>query len=498
MLLRSGLSITIPKIIYTKELLLSGIKESQTENELLKIFNDLNVELYKKGCLVDIKKDNLLLVAKEKRTIMKETNNMFWTKKVAKEFGTILKKMKILELLSEKIQNADQKKGFCGYLTKINKDGAQFEDTPLMPNIHNGYCSKILFTKISCGERFLVALTPDGKVFTAGSCNFGQLGHGNKNRIEILTEVKNLPKIKCISAGYAYTCVVTNKGAIYSWGAGQDGRLGNNTEIDSCIPVKLYTDWVADSIETGSTHTVAISRNKKLYSWGSAHYNGHNIQQPTLVPKKIESIKNIMFYKVSIGYGGYHTLALSYAGNVYSWGHNRVGQLGTSIANCVKNDSDHMACYNPTPYICESLIGIPVVNISAGWGHSAIITANNKIYMCGRNFRGQIGINPAHCHLNERGHPCSFKFTLLNNIPGHKEIKKVMCGGEHTIILTKDGEMISWGDNKFSQLGDSNNEDFRYHPKLIEKKSLSHYFNGALGSDVTFMLDCNISNFNLD
>ena len=267
----------------------------------------MNVELYKKGYLVDIKKDNLLLVAKEKRNIMKETNNIFWTKKVAKEFGTILKKMKMLELLFEKNQNVNQHKGFCGYLTKINKDVTQSEDTSLLPNIHNGYCSKILFTKISCGGGVLVALTPDGNVFTAGSGNFGQLGHGNKNRIEILTEVKNLPKIKCISAGYAYTCVVTNKGAIYSWGAGQDGRLGNNDEIDSCIPVKLYTDWMAETIETGSTHTVSISNDKKIYSWGSSYYNGHNIHTTTLVPKKIRSIKHIMFNKVSIGCGGYHT-----------------------------------------------------------------------------------------------------------------------------------------------------------------------------------------------
>ena len=31
---------------------------------------------------------------------------------------------------------------------------------------------------------------------------------------------------------------------------------------------------------------------------------------------------------ISIGPGGYHTIALSLSGRVYVWGHNRVGQLG--------------------------------------------------------------------------------------------------------------------------------------------------------------------------
>jgi len=410
---------------------------------------------------------------------------------VAREFGKILKKIKILELLSKKYQENIKKKK-CGYLKKIgsgNNGGIKF-----LPNIYKGYSSKIIFSKISFGGKFLVALTPDGKVYTVGSSSFGQLGHGDKKSSDDLIQVKNLPKIKHISAGYSYISVISTKGAIYSWGAGQDGRLGNNSEDDICSPVRIDTDWIAERIETGSVHSVAISKNNKLYSWGFSKYNGHNEEENTLFPKMIDSIKHILFHKISIGYGGYHTLALSYAGNLYSWGHNRVGQLGSSNANCIRNNNnDNNTFYNPVPSICESLLGIPIFDISAGWGHSAVISVNNKIYMCGRNFRGQIGVDPKICQINERGHPCLFNFTLMNNLPYQQKIVKIFCGGEHTIALTDNGNFISWGCNEFSQLGYSDEKNYSFIPKIIEKEELSHYFDLALGANVTFILDSNIS-----
>jgi len=37
---------------------------------------------------------------------------------------------------------------------------------------------------------------------------------------------------------------------------------------------------------------------------------------------------------VSVGPGGYHTLTVTVTGRIFSWGHNRVGQLGCDPTEC--------------------------------------------------------------------------------------------------------------------------------------------------------------------
>jgi hypothetical protein len=121
-------------------------------------------------------------------------------------------------------------------------------------------------------------------------------------------------------------------------------------------------------------------------------------------------------------------------------GHNRVGQLGIMniIGFPVNNEG---AYYVPTPLrvhdlpqgvqfqqvlcVCVYAVCLCVwcvsvcynnifefihmflsVQVSAGWGHSALITEDGAVYTCGRNVHGQLGLGPpSNFPLNERGHP---------------------------------------------------------------------------------------------
>jgi hypothetical protein len=47
-----------------------------------------------------------------------------------------------------------------------------------------------------------------------------------------------------------------------------------------------------------------------------------------LVPRRLEEFDGVPVSMVSVGPGGYHTVVLTARGQVYTWGHNRVGQLG--------------------------------------------------------------------------------------------------------------------------------------------------------------------------
>jgi alpha-tubulin suppressor-like RCC1 family protein len=86
---------------------------------------------------------------------------------------------------------------------------------------------------------------------------------------------------------------------------------------------------------------------------------------------------------------GYHTIALTReTRSVYTWGHNRVGQLGFPI-------SDHSAGHEdgyfvPKPILVSSVSHLTVAKVVAGWGHSALLTDGGAIYTCGRNFQGYV------------------------------------------------------------------------------------------------------------
>ena len=53
----------------------------------------------------------------------------------------------------------------------------------------------------------------------------------------------------------------------------------------------------------------------------------------------------------------------------------------------------------------EDLVDELVVQVAAGWGHSACLTEKGDLFTCGRNQRGQLGLGePSAFPVNDRGH----------------------------------------------------------------------------------------------
>mmetsp|Transcript_14493 Transcript_14493/g.21134 ORF Transcript_14493/g.21134 Transcript_14493/m.21134 type:complete len:687 (+) Transcript_14493:915-2975(+) len=102
----------------------------------------------------------------------------------------------------------------------------------------------------------------------------------------------------------------------------------------------------------------------------------------------------------------------------------------------------------------------PVFAVSAGEGHSVILTENLSLFSLGRNTFGQLGLG----HLEPVYAP-SFVSSLR-----HKQIESVFCGSEHTFAISVEGEVYSWGLNLKGQLGLEDKEP-RESPTLVETVS---------------------------
>ena len=72
------------------------------------------------------------------------------------------------------------------------------------------------------------------------------------------------------------------------------------------------------------------------------------------------------------------------------------------------------ASYSPIPALVRSLQGLDIVNVVAGWGHSAVVTRDGDIYICGRHVKGQLGLG------DRKFSPRMNEATRLSRLPQNR------------------------------------------------------------------------------
>jgi alpha-tubulin suppressor-like RCC1 family protein len=182
---------------------------------------------------------------------------------------------------------------------------------------------------ISAGQYHTTELDNNSKIWSWGYNNYGQLGDNSvtsrRTPVSILGNKKNFYKN---STGESHTVAIDYTGQVWSWGSNSYGRLGDNTVIARSTPVSILGNKKTFcKINAGYSHTVTIDYTGQVWSWG---YNntgqlGDNSVTSKLTPVSILGNKKTFCH---IAAGQYHTVAIDYTGQVWSWGYNGYGQLG--------------------------------------------------------------------------------------------------------------------------------------------------------------------------
>ena len=139
-----------------------------------------------------------------------------------------------------------------------------------------------------------------------------------------------------------------------------------------------------------------------------------------------------------------HTLLLTSTGRILSFGAGQYGALGHGYSGA-KQLPDVII---PT-YINGPLQNIICICIAAGELHSATVTSDGDVYTWGDGFCGQLG------HGDKR--PQVVPKQIVNNkseLP-NEMVVNITCGCRHTIAVTEDGEVYSWGLGRYGVLGRS-------------------------------------------
>ncbi|XP_044755139.1 RCC1 domain-containing protein 1, partial [Coccinella septempunctata] len=104
---------------------------------------------------------------------------------------------------------------------------------------------------------------------------------------------------------------------------------------------------------------------------------------------------------------------------------------------------------NPTQI--EALAGIQIVAIACGTWHCAVISKEGDVYTWGWNQNGQLGL-PVHSIEKNEGVSVMASPHVIDFPDPNANAVKVACGKRHTIVLLDNGEIYGCGMNKYKQL----------------------------------------------
>ncbi|KAI5702500.1 hypothetical protein M8J75_000776 [Diaphorina citri] len=242
---------------------------------------------------------------------------------------------------------------------------------------------------------------------------------------------------------------------------------------------------------------------KRMYCWGQADNGvlglGTAYDQQSVIISPVAPDFPLSRAVKHVSCGRFHTLLITESGQVYSCGNNEFGQLGHDKDNKSLNSVNGLSQYVIThvatglwhslalndcgevftwggdthgqlglesadkksqliPKRVKGLASVSVVQACAGYSHCLVLTSTGELYTWGNNEYGQMGINNSNTTVTKPQ-----RVESLVNLP----IALIACGANHSFVLSKSGAVYGWGKNDCGQLG-LNDEQNRFVPHHLK------------------------------
>ena len=247
-----------------------------------------------------------------------------------------------------------------------NNDRGQLgTDTTLASAIPLAVVGNLTFASITAGGRQTCALTLAGEAYCWGNNDYGELGIGTRDESGEMcrefgssypcrkrpTPVVGGQLFSAISAGHIHTCAIrASDRAVYCWGLNDYGQLGTGPVTVNCVnrfggqfaceesPSRVNDGRAYASVDAGFYQTCAIAADNTGLCWGrneTGQLGRTTTEQCTdvsgtftpcgLTPGVVSG--GLTFQGIDLGY--LHGCGITVAREIYCWGDNQYGQLGT-------------------------------------------------------------------------------------------------------------------------------------------------------------------------
>jgi alpha-tubulin suppressor-like RCC1 family protein len=196
-------------------------------------------------------------------------------------------------------------------------------------------------------------------------------------------------------------------------------------------------------VAAGDGHTVALSEAGHVFTWGYGEFGqlGHGDEEDQWAPRQVEAGRFGGERVVFVAAGGNHTVAVTAGGRLYTWGLGYLGQLGHG------DTGDRLV---PTLVRAEAFGGSAVVRAACGIVHTLVVTEAGALWACGNGQYGRLGLNDEEDrHVFERVGMEAF---------GGARVVAAAAGNNHSAAVTKDGALWTWGRGDDGRLGHGNKQ----------------------------------------
>ena len=321
-----------------------------------------------------------------------------------------------------------------------------------------------IIVSISAGSTHAIALSNEGTIFTWGANTYGQLGNGTFDTVTTPTSIMSMftlavdEEIIIIYAAQSNTIIGTNAGRVFSWGRNQFGTVGDNTTVNRSTPVDISAYFsmlpLEEVVSIGGMNSIILVTNKgRIFGWGQNTYG--EVGDGTVIRRESPVQTNSYFPNIpgkiiKVRGGPRNSMTITDTGHLYTWGDNDNGAVGDGYMGT--SYDRRLPVLMPDDFgkiLIANIIYESTTLLSNNFEHAIVVTDNDIIYAWGDNEYGQLGDDSNIFRKTPVNITSSFTFNALETII------QVDTGETHSIVLTSDNRVFTWGNNTYGQLGNN-------------------------------------------
>ena len=269
-----------------------------------------------------------------------------------------------------------------------------------------------------------------------------------------------------IDCGWQHCCALSRENNSKCWGNNKWGQLGQGDSKDrgndvgemgdNLKIIDFGSDFIVDHLSCGGGHTCALSTKRKIKCFGRNQDGQLGYEHTENIGDELNEMGDDLravdlgsdFEPIQVECGAYLSCAISVISQVKCWGNNLYGQLGQedNVTRGATNDTmgDELAVINLG-------VDFSAMDIHCGALHVCALSTNKDIKCWGFNAVGQLGLGDK----ENRGDDSNEMGDNLASVDlGSAFVPQMLATGRfHTLSVSVDGSLKTWGEGAFGQLG---------------------------------------------
>jgi alpha-tubulin suppressor-like RCC1 family protein len=272
-----------------------------------------------------------------------------------------------------------------------------------------------------------------GTVWSFGNNDLTQLSpiSSRINSPTLIPGLKNIIQVVGGTISVAHLLLLNNEGRVWGFGINNSGQLGLGNN-DNPRAIATLIPNLRNIIEVSAAGSYSLCLDNQGHVWSFGHNKHGQLGLGDLIdrntPTMIPNLNDIIQVSAGGSYLGYHSLCVDKQGHVWSFGYNEYGQLGLG-------DKENRNIPTMSPILKN------IVPISCGEYYSFCLDDQGHVWSFGENGRGQLGLGD----YTNRVIP-----TIIDRL---EHITMISASINHSLCLDHQGHVWSFGINTIGQLG---------------------------------------------